>query len=291
VTTNIFSIYMSELFPSTLDQFSNADSFGYNSTGYNAEVAWRASTSDYASADPFLKLHFYINLRHSFGYEAYRRVFRAYLNMTSPPSANQDEIDVWATTFSTTVGYDISSFMTDHWKIAVSSDTSAALAHLPAYNISAVVPCNATAFPFGLSPCASLSGSADLLTLQLSTWATLRVETRIAVGLSGEIPTFRPSSSTGAVATTTTLTLGGDSASLFGGNATYIELPSGQAVVYLQPVGLIPFDTGLTVTFDFSTAATKLTSGFSIQTAFWMENSTDGSLYMLDKRAGEDVSF
>ncbi|KAJ1554595.1 hypothetical protein HK405_004604 [Cladochytrium tenue] len=289
VTTNIFSVYMSELFPSTLDQFSNANSFGYNSSGIRAEATWRASTSDYASADPFLKLHFYINLRHSFGYEAFRRVFRTYLNMTSPPSANQDEINVWATTFSETVGYDISSFMTDHWKIAISSNTSVALAYLPAYNMSTVISCNATAFPFGLSPCASVSGSTNLLTIKLSTWATMRVETRIAVGISGTIPSFRSSSSSETVSTN--VTLGGANASLFGSKAVYKEPVTGQAVIYLQPTQLIPFDTGLTVTVDFSAATTKLVLGSSIQTTFWMENSTDSSLFMLDKRTGADVVF
>ncbi|KAJ1547222.1 hypothetical protein HK405_006424 [Cladochytrium tenue] len=294
VSNNVFTIYMQELFPASLDQFGDANSFGYNSSGYLAEIAWRASTADYASADAFLKLHFYINLRHSFGYEAFRRVFRAYLAMSSPPTAQQDEIDTWATTFSNTVGYDISGFMTNRWRIAVSSSAAAALASLPAYNVSTIVPCSSTKFPFGLSPCASASTKAtSSLTLAVSTWATLRVQFRLAVGLSGSsIPSFR-TAATSSKAVNTTVALSGASAALFGNSAAYYEPAgtSGQAVLYLHPAKLIPFDTGLNVTVDFSAAATKFALGSTISTSYWMENLADGSLYMLDKRDGAAVTF
>ncbi|KAJ1553970.1 hypothetical protein HK405_006380, partial [Cladochytrium tenue] len=265
VTTNIFSIYMNV-------------------------AAWSASSADYASAGAFVKLYFYVNLRHSFGYEAFRQVFRTYLNMTSQPTAQQGQIDTWAKTFSTTVGYDISSFVTNRWRIAVSPQASGSLVSLPTYNVSSVIPCNATPFALGLSPCASIYGSSNLLTIDLSTWATLRVQTRIAIGLSGTVPSFRTPTTTSKTLNTT-VTLGGKSAALFGSKATYSEPTAGQAVLYLQPSMLIPFDSGVNLTVSFASATTKLVLGAKIKTLYWMEFSADGSLFMIDKRAGVDVVF
>ncbi|KAI9354807.1 peptidase M60-like family-domain-containing protein [Zopfochytrium polystomum] len=294
VTTNIFSIYMNEIFPANLDQFSQPQYFGLTSDSIKKQATWRASSQDYASADPFVKLGFYVNLRHAFGYEAFRRVFRAYLNMTSPPTTEQDQIDVWAKTFSQTVGYDISPFMKTQWKIPVSAGAAAAIAAaVPrAFNLTNVAACTAaaTAFPFGLSPCASVAGSADRLTVRLSPWATLRKETQVAVGLSGAgAPSFRAGAS---AAVNTTVPLTGDSAALFGGRAFYVEAAGGQGgVLYLRPTTLIPFDTPLTVSADFSKATTKVTIGAAVRTTYWMETVADGALFMLDKRTGADVTY
>ncbi|KAI9321147.1 hypothetical protein DFJ73DRAFT_922862 [Zopfochytrium polystomum] len=228
------------------------------------------------NADNFVKLRFYVDLRYSFGYEAFRRVFRAYLNMTSPPTIEQDQIDVWAKTFSQTVGC---------------LGRPAAIPRT--YNSSTVLPCTAAATPFafGLSPCASVAASSDRLVIKLSPWATLRNLTLLAVELTGSgIPSFL---TPGAAAVNTTVPLTGDSAALFGGCAGYAESAAvpAAAVLYLRPVSVVPFDTPITLSADFSKAKTKLALGGVIRTTYWMETAADGQLFMIDKRSGADVTY
>ncbi|TPX57544.1 hypothetical protein CcCBS67573_g09238 [Chytriomyces confervae] len=275
VTVNIFSMQMSEIFPFSVHQFGQAD-FEPNGNARKLEEEWRKKSQPFGNqgTDLFMKLLYYIELRQSFGFEAFRRVFRAYEKLDKQPKTEKEMIDTWAVTFSTTVGYDISPFMTTRWKIPVSDAAAAKTKSLKAFDVGTVFGCgsDSVSFPFGLSPCAEIGvASPTALNFKMSTWATLRRGMSLVIGLEGA----------GAPALTSTVKVSGKDASLFSMNAVYKKSGTGGAV-YLTPTALIPFDTGVTISLEFSAA---LPTG-PLETTFWVENSTDSSLMIASKRKG-----
>ena len=63
--------------------------------------------------DPFLALAMYVQLRHEFGWEAYKRVFAEYRGLSPQrrPKNDQEKRDQWMVRFSRTVGRNLGPFL------------------------------------------------------------------------------------------------------------------------------------------------------------------------------------
>ena len=94
---------------------------------------YRAAGADFAEwkQDPFLALYMYVQLQDAFGWEAYQRVFAAYLQLDERerPKGDDEKRDRWLVTFSRTVERDLSAFF-ELWGVPTSQTARDSLSDL-----------------------------------------------------------------------------------------------------------------------------------------------------------------
>jgi hypothetical protein len=85
-------------------------------------------------ASPFLGLIMYIQLQRAFGWDAYKRVFAEYRDLSEDerPKTDDEKRDQWLTRFSRAVGANLGPFFTA-WGIPTSEKARGSVSHLPVW--------------------------------------------------------------------------------------------------------------------------------------------------------------
>jgi MYXO-CTERM domain-containing protein len=130
-TVNIFSTY-------AYDQLGIPSRGGWSWTGSRVDVMQRAvdeleAGGTYADLGVGVKLAMFLQLRDTWGWDAFQTVFTEY-NDEDPaflPDTTQEERDQWLTRFSEAVGHDMTLFMRDQWLIEITPSVADALSGLP----------------------------------------------------------------------------------------------------------------------------------------------------------------
>ena len=133
VTVNIFTSYV-------FDQYGIPARGGWDWTGSQSEVMRQALNGlrggeSYASVGVGVKLAMFLQLRDSWGWEAFERLFQGYHD-TLPAELPADEAqkrDQFLTRFCAVVGHDLSSFMGETWGLAFSREALDSVGHLPTW--------------------------------------------------------------------------------------------------------------------------------------------------------------
>ena len=83
-------------------------------------------------SDPFLALIMYVQIQEAFGWDAFRKVFAEYrqLSPNERPKNDDEKRDQWLIRLSRTVGRNLARFF-DTWGIPVSEQAKQAVADLP----------------------------------------------------------------------------------------------------------------------------------------------------------------
>ena len=85
-------------------------------------------------ADPFLALSMYVQLQHTFGWDAYKKVFAEYraLPASEKPKSTTERIDQWMVRFSRSVNRNLGPFF-QAWGLPVTDAAMGSIAKLPAW--------------------------------------------------------------------------------------------------------------------------------------------------------------
>ncbi|XP_018543106.1 LOW QUALITY PROTEIN: TRPM8 channel-associated factor homolog [Lates calcarifer] len=81
----------------------------------------------------FLALETYLQLQEKFGWDAFKKVFTAYHEMSNFPSDNQGKMNLYAETFSQTVGMNLAGFF-KAWGWPIETTTEEKLSNLPPWS-------------------------------------------------------------------------------------------------------------------------------------------------------------
>ncbi|XP_047449379.1 TRPM8 channel-associated factor homolog [Mugil cephalus] len=85
------------------------------------------------SWNAFVALETYIQLQDKFGWDAFKKVFAAYHNMSNWPKDNKGKMNLYAVTFSQTVGMNLAGFF-KAWGWPIETDTEQKLSNLPPWS-------------------------------------------------------------------------------------------------------------------------------------------------------------
>jgi hypothetical protein len=128
VTCNLYTLFV-------LDRISGVEPIEHPRIAPLAREfdQYRAAGADFAQwkRDPFLALYMYVQLQDAFGWDAYQRVFRAYLELDEAERPKDDAAkrDLWLVSFSRTVERDLSAFF-ELWGVPTGSAARASLSDL-----------------------------------------------------------------------------------------------------------------------------------------------------------------
>jgi len=134
VTCNLFSLYVCEtlcgLPPGTGHEAMQPDAVAKR---LRKHLETRASFERWKD-DPFLALTMYNQLRASFGWEPYKKVFAEYraLPKSERPRNDDEKRDQWMVRFSRTVGKNLGPFF-ETWGVPTSETARASIKDLPAW--------------------------------------------------------------------------------------------------------------------------------------------------------------
>jgi Peptidase M60, enhancin and enhancin-like/N-terminal domain of M60-like peptidases len=131
VTCNLFSIYVSERCCGLVNPAHGNISAASRAKNREAHLAGGAPYSEWKRR-PFLALDMYIQLKEAFGWDAYKRVFAVYrdLSQKQHPRSDLDKRDMWMETFSRAVGRNLGPFF-EAWGVPTSKEARARIAKLP----------------------------------------------------------------------------------------------------------------------------------------------------------------
>lgn len=140
VTCNIFTLYVMEV-------IGRQDTWAHPrlQNRYKRAKEYLDAGADYPTwkRKYFLALLIYAQLVHEFGWKSYKIVFRKYETGQLYPKTDQEKIDLWVTTFSEAVDYNLCP-MFEFWGIPFSAKVKSALDNLtpflPDDEITALVP-------------------------------------------------------------------------------------------------------------------------------------------------------
>ena len=131
VTVNLFSLYLmekvcgliSEGHPSITKQARAKNTKKYLAEGADFEK-WKQS--------PFLALCMYMQMKEAFGWDAFKKVFAEYRDLSEDqrPKSDDEKRDQWMVRFSRTVGRNLGPFF-EAWGIPTSEKARASIADLP----------------------------------------------------------------------------------------------------------------------------------------------------------------
>ena len=131
VTVNLFSLYLmekvcgliSEGHPSITKQARAKNTKKYLAEGADFEK-WKRS--------PFLALCMYMQMKEAFGWDAFKKVFAEYRDLSEDqrPKSDDEKRDQWMVRFSRTVGRNLGPFF-EAWGIPTSEKARASIADLP----------------------------------------------------------------------------------------------------------------------------------------------------------------
>jgi hypothetical protein len=134
VTENLFSVYGSEMCCDIEGQGAHPGLNG--ETQQKRLAAHIAAGSPFAewTRDPFFALYMYMQLKEAFGWGAFKRVFRAYLDapQSELPRSNDEKRDQWMVRFSREVGRNLGPFF-QAWGVPTSEAARQSIADLPTW--------------------------------------------------------------------------------------------------------------------------------------------------------------
>jgi len=132
VTCNLFSIYVSESVCKLNKPGHDAVKVGPARDARYRDYVAKGRGFEQWKSDPFLALTMYVQLRESFGWETYKKVFAEYRDLPASerPKGDADKRDQWLVRFSRATGRNLGPFF-EAWGVPVSSAARAKVEGLP----------------------------------------------------------------------------------------------------------------------------------------------------------------
>jgi hypothetical protein len=134
VTCNLFSLYVCETVCRLTGPGHPAVTVGAARDEACRKYAATGPEFSKWQADPFLALTMYVQLREGYGWDAYRKVFEEYRNLSPDqrPKNDDEKRDQWMVRFSRTVNRNLGPFF-QAWGMPTSESARKSIADLPAW--------------------------------------------------------------------------------------------------------------------------------------------------------------
>ncbi|KAL6116465.1 uncharacterized protein ACO6RY_01079 [Pungitius sinensis] len=135
-TCNLWSVYVhEEVLGISREQAHSNMALTYRKTLVDEFVAGGQKLSDW---NMWVALQTYLQLQEKFGWDAFKKVFAAYHQMTTFPQDNDGKMNLYAETFSQAVGMNLSAFF-KAWGWPIQAATEEKLSTLPPWSDHAMV--------------------------------------------------------------------------------------------------------------------------------------------------------